>query len=144
MSDLTITLAVLIPIVVIIAAIVAWRVYVYKTQRNSSLPSYLQRNIFARTRSFTAKAPTAPKGLAGPVRNETIVVVSAAPAADIIQETPPQKMELLDPSTSIIPEKTEISDEFIPQKSEFSEEDPHEHHDKKVPSPAISRLISMK
>ncbi|KAG0026331.1 hypothetical protein BGZ82_009531 [Podila clonocystis] len=85
MSSLTTTLAWLIPCIVLLIALIVWRIYAYKTRR-SVLPSYLQRNIFARTRSFIPKpipdertapaAGTVPNPSAS-IRNETVIAIPA-------------------------------------------------------------------
>ncbi|KAG0085307.1 hypothetical protein BGZ93_002312 [Podila epicladia] len=119
MSSLTTTLAWLIPCIVLSMAIIAWRVYAYKT-RCSVLPTYLQQNIFARTRSFVPKpipdehtAPmtgTAPHPSA-PIRNETVIVIAAPVDTTETSEKASQPQDLSIPSG---------------------------------PSPAITRLLNMK
>ncbi|KAG9325522.1 hypothetical protein KVV02_007347 [Mortierella alpina] len=76
MSEVSTLLAWLIPCLIIALAVVGWRIYVYKT-RGPFLPSYLQRNIFERTRSFQPKTPATTSNndsssmAPGAIRNET-------------------------------------------------------------------------
>ncbi|KAF9437656.1 hypothetical protein BGZ76_011770 [Entomortierella beljakovae] len=125
MSEVSTLLAWLIPCLIIAIAIIAWRIYVYKT-RGPSLPSSLRRNIFARTSSFL------PRTLSfGSNRNVHIDGDSKIPTGDTAL---PQRNE-----THIeIPENTqEMATPVAPVSNNASSS-------QATQNPAITRLLSMK
>ncbi|KAF9574801.1 hypothetical protein EC968_005279 [Mortierella alpina] len=134
MSEVSTLLAWLIPCLVIALAVVGWRIYVYKT-RGPFLPSYLQRNIFERTRSFQPKTPpttnnnessnTAP----GAIRNETRLDMPDSQ----------QQMSSVSSTPSAAQSFTPVPCEKKGAGASISSSDP------KAPvSPAISRVLNMK
>ncbi|KAG0343353.1 hypothetical protein BG004_005387 [Podila humilis] len=128
MSALTTTLAWLIPCVVLLFAFIAWRVYAYKTHQ-SVLPSYLRRNIFERTRSFTPKTipgdQVSPASPSTAIRNETVIIIPAPTASHGTTEAGPLSEKDGSDCTTTAPAPS------IPTE-------------KKGPSPAITRLMNMK
>ncbi|KAF9945116.1 hypothetical protein BGZ72_001646 [Mortierella alpina] len=130
MSEVSTLLAWLIPCLVIALAVVGWRVYVYKT-RGPFLPSYLQRNIFERTRSFQPKNNNNDSSsmATGAIRNETRL------------DMPDSQQQM----SSLSPPSAAAAHSFAPVPCEKKSGASIPPNDAKAPvSPAISRVLNMK
>ncbi|KAG0000008.1 hypothetical protein BGZ79_006408 [Entomortierella chlamydospora] len=125
MSEVTTLLAWLIPVLVVVFATIAWRVYIYKT-RGPSLPPYLQRNVFARTASFIPRTLSFGSSKSVPTGGDAMQQNSAAHAMAIRNETRIDMSEPASQSFAPVPCKvTPASSEAIPV------------------SHAVSRLVGM-
>ncbi|KAI8596776.1 hypothetical protein EDD21DRAFT_387250 [Dissophora ornata] len=158
MSQVTTLLTWLIPCLVIIFAFVAWRVYVYRT-RGPVLPSYIPRNLFARSRSMIPRTlsfssnkdvPLTNTAATGPtmaIRNETRIGVpgqqeqqqqkmSSIPSnrtadAQSYAPVPCEKKKVIAPVSPVTPDPQGS----IPSSGGLA---------KPATSPAVSRLLAMK
>ncbi|KAF9108443.1 hypothetical protein BGX29_000080, partial [Mortierella sp. GBA35] len=143
MSATTTLLAWLIPVLLIVIAFIAWRVYVYKTQGPFLPESLRERNIFARTRSMIPKTlsftsnkdvpdvATTTMAPAGAIRNETRIDIPPAMA----ESARPPMASVASQSFAAVPcDRTTTT---TPESISSGQQQP-------APvSPAISRIIAM-
>ncbi|KAG0056540.1 hypothetical protein BGZ83_004563 [Gryganskiella cystojenkinii] len=145
MSEVTTMLAWLIPCIIIFLAVIAYRIYVYKT-RGPFVPLALQRNVFARTRSFLPRTLSfsnkTVNGTSGPVesstapstalRNETRIDMTLATIPQ--QSSNEQQQQQQQPSMTTISRPAPVANTNTETDASIS---------KPPVSPAISRLLSM-
>ncbi|KAI8360246.1 hypothetical protein B0O80DRAFT_422875 [Mortierella sp. GBAus27b] len=135
MSEVTTLLAWLIPCLVIVSAFIAWRIYVYKT-RGPFVPSFLRRNVFARTNSFLARTPSFSS-------NKDVATgrPNATPATAIRNETVIDMSRQQQQPMSSIPKGPEPLQ--TPPSDPPATQEPIEPPKQPI-SPAVTRLLSMK
>ncbi|KAF9585701.1 hypothetical protein BGW38_001148 [Lunasporangiospora selenospora] len=162
MSSVTTLLAWLIPCVLIVLAFVAYRVYVIRT-RGPSLPTYLQGNIFARTKSFIpGSSPAEPKEQPQSIAPGVYTVPAPTAALPIRNETridmPNQQQPAMTSITPVVQTFTPVSGGdkasissgdkasiYGGDKASISSESIETKNEGRIPpSPAITRLLAMK